>query len=238
MSQRIIILKNISKKYDLISRTKRKVLSRFKHEDFFALKNINLSIEKGKTVGIIGPNGGGKTTLLKIISKIISPTSGKVNVNGKDIPFLEIGVGFHEELTARENIFLQGIIMGLSKKQLTKEMEDILKFAGVKKFADMELKKFSSGMKVRLAFSILMRTKADIFLFDEIFAVGDEEFRKKTIKIFKKMKNENKTIIIASHNLAAIKLYCDELIFLHKGKLIAQGDPEEVIKIYNRKKYE
>ena len=234
MKEKVIALKNISKTYNLFSITDK---NKKTNEEFFALKEINLSVKKGDTLGLVGPNGCGKTTLLKIISKIIEPSSGKVKTKGDCAPSLEMGVGFHEDLTAKENIFLSGIIMGIPKRKLKRELDEILEFAGVKKFSNMPLKKFSSGMKVRLSFSILRKINAEIYLFDEILAVGDERFRKKAIKIFKKMKKQKKTVILVSHNLEIVESYCDKVILLKKGKITAKGSPKKVIKIYKNGKY-
>lgn len=173
-----------------------------------------------------------KDSLLKIIAGIIPPTKGKVIREKPVVPFLDMGIGFHPDLTARENIMLYGLIMGIPKSKLKREMNSILRFAGVEKFADVQLKKFSAGMNVRLAFSTMIRAKGDIYLLDEIFAVGDKDFRPKGIKAFQDLTKSGKTIILASHNLDIIETYCDRVILLEKGKIISISKPKKAVKNY------
>lgn len=197
-----------------------------------ALKNINLKIRKGETVGVIGPNGGGKSTLLKVISGILIPTKGRVKTKGKIVSFLELGVGFHQELTARENVFLYGSIMGLSEEVLNKNFREIIEFAGLERFEDTKLKNFSSGMQVRLAFSTAIQTNPDILLVDEVLSVGDLNFQRKCLKVFNQFKKEKKTIIFVSHDLNIIKKFCKKTILLKDGEIVKKGRTQKVINEY------
>ena len=215
-----------------------KMLSLFREqnhlEGFYALKDISFHVEKGEVFGIIGKNGSGKTTLLKIICGIIPPTSGTVESNEKIIPFLDLGVGFHEELTAKENIYLYSAIMGTDKKTTQKELQEILRFAGVERFADMKLKHFSAGMSVRLAFSAMIRTEFEIMVLDEILAVGDKDFQEKCFEELRKYKKQGKTIILTSHSMEAITRFCDRAMLLENGKIKMIGKPKEVVDAYHK----
>ncbi|MFA5797689.1 MAG: ABC transporter ATP-binding protein [Candidatus Woesearchaeota archaeon] len=236
----MIQIKHISKKYYIphIQRTTlfEKIVGFIKEknslEEFYVLKDISFEIEKGEIFGIIGNNGCGKTTLLKIIGGIISPNSGTVHTKQRIVSFLDLGIGFHPELTARENIYLYGTIMGITQKKLNKEFEEILHFAGVERFADMKLKQFSSGMAMRLAFATMIRTEFDTIILDEVFAVGDLEFKKKCVNELMKFKKQGKTIIITSHGMDAIIDLCDRAMLLEDGKIKAIGKPEEVVQAY------
>ena len=181
------------------------------------LKKINLEVKAGEWLGIIGPNGSGKSTLLKIIAGIYEPNRGKIEVSGKIVPFLELGVGFNPDLSARDNIFLNGVILGMSRKKIFEKFETIVKFAGIAPFINQKLKNFSSGMQVRLGFSIAFQAHGDIYLLDEILAVGDYQFQQKTNRVFKTMKRQGKTVILISHSLENIKEYCDRVIWLQNG---------------------
>jgi len=203
-----------------------------KRELFYALKNIDITIEKGETIGIIGENGSGKTTLLRLIAGILTPTDGELYVRGKVVPLIELGVGLQDYLTAKDNVFLYGAILGLKRKSILPKLQKILDFAGINKFADSKLRTFSSGMRVRLAFSIAKETNPDILLLDEIFAVGDKYFQKKSLKILQKFRKRNKTIIITSHDTNQLRHFCDRVILLHKGKLIMFDHAEKVLKYY------
>lgn len=205
---------------------------RSKVDIFPVLHDINLEIHHGEFFGIIGRNGSGKSTLLKIIAGIYMPDKGKLTVNGKITPFLELGVGFNPDLTARENIFLNGVILGLTRKEIEKHFDEIVDFAEVREFIDMQLKKFSSGMQIRLAFAIAIHSKSEIFIIDEILAVGDMVFAQKCFDIFEQYKKEGKTIILVSHDLASIRRFCDRAAYIKKGKIIAVGQTSEVIDKY------
>lgn len=205
-----------------------------KQEKFEAISDIDFKVKKGEFLGIIGRNGSGKSTLLKLIAGIYTPDKGSIKVNGSLVPFLELGVGFNPELSARENIFLNGTILGMSKKFLEKKFDEIVHFAELEKFVDTEVKKFSSGMLVRLAFSIAMQTEADIYLLDEILSVGDANFRMKSQLKFAELIEKKKTIILISHSMDEIQKYCSRVIYLEKGKIKASGKPSKVVDLYNQ----
>lgn len=192
---------------------------RTRYENFHALRNINLTIKKGEFIGIIGKNGAGKSTLLRIIASIIKPTTGTVEVYGKVSPFLELGTGFQIDLTAKDNIYLYGSILGLTKKEIDKKFNDIVAFAELERFVDTKLRNFSSGMFARLAFSIAIQVDADILLVDEALAVGDAEFQKKCFEVFRRFKKEGKTVLLVSHDKDLIKLFSDRIITLHDHKV-------------------
>lgn len=207
---------------------------RSQKESFTALSQINLTVTQGEWLGIIGPNGSGKSTLLKIIAGIYEPDRGDVEVAGQLVPFLELGVGFNPDLSALDNIWLNGVILGMRRKKIREKLEKIIDFAGIRPFINQKLKNFSSGMQIRLAFSIAIQSSGDIFLLDEVLAVGDYEFRQKTRKVFQKMKQQRKTVIIVSHELDQIKEYCDRAAWLDHGKIILIDKPETVIRAYTR----
>jgi len=204
----------------------------FKTRELKALRDVSLEVEQGECVGIIGENGSGKSSLLKVIAGILRPDSGTVSTTGKISPFLELGVGFQGELSARENIFIFGAIMGIPKKKMGFLLPEIISFAGLERFSDVKIKNFSSGMYARLAFSCAVSVEPDILLIDEVFAVGDEAFRHKCIKRLLKFKAEGKTIVVVSHRLGDIKVLCDRLILLTGGKVAAAGEPDDVISYY------
>jgi len=202
------------------------------YEEFVALKDINFTVKKGESIGIIGENGSGKSTLLKIIANILRPTSGSVKINGKITPFLELGVGFQPELTARENICLYGAIMELSDKEINSKIENILNFSELKKFEDTKLKNFSSGMYVRLAFSTAIQTNPEILLLDEVLAVGDTEFQQKCLEVFKEYRRQKKTILFVSHSMDHIMKFCDKTLLLRHGEQIGYGNTKDIIGMY------
>lgn len=204
------------------------------YEKFHALKNINLQIKKGEFVGIVGRNGSGKSTLLKILGGIYQPTAGEVKVEGTLTPFIELGIGFNPELTGRENVFLNGAILGLTHKQVKNKYQEIVDFAELEKFMDQKLKNYSSGMQVRLAFSIAIQAHNDILLIDEVLAVGDADFQKKCATIFKQIKDSDKTVIFVSHDMSAIKEYCNRAFLIEGGNIISEGDPELVANDYTQ----
>lgn len=207
----------------------------FKHngnEEFVALKNINFSVKRGEAIGIIGENGSGKSTLLKIIAHILRPSNGYVKINGKITPFLELGVGFQPDLTAKENIYLYGAVMEMSDREIDSKIDEILNFSGLKKFEDTKIKNFSSGMQVRLAFATAIQTKPDILLLDEVLAVGDMEFQQKCLDIFKQYIKEKKTIVFVSHDLGSIRRFCDKTLLLRHGEQIAFGNTSDIIDKY------
>lgn len=206
-----------------------------RYEKLYALRNLSLNVRKGEFLGIIGPNGSGKTTLLKVVAGILEPEKGSIEVIGKVVPFLELGIGFVQELTAKENIYLYGSLLGLTKKDIDAKFRKIVNFAEIKKFIDTPLKDFSTGMLARLAFSIAKEVDGDIYLIDEVLAVGDEEFQKKCLKVFKELKEKRKTILFVTHNTDLVKQICEKTIYLDTGRVIKRGKTSSVIQAYNRK---
>ena len=227
-----VVLRNVCKDYYDNSVRKRKKAANT------ALRNVSINIKKGETVGIIGHNGSGKTTLLKTIAGIIQPTSGKISVSGTLRPFIELGVGFQPELTGRENIYLFGSIIGLTKKEVSERLAFILDFSNLGKQIDSKLKTYSTGMAVRLAFSAAMMDSPDIYLVDEILSVGDESFQKKSFSKFIEVKSSGKTLIIVSHSLELLRNLCDRIIMLKNGKVAMDGSPSDVIKEYVKESYD
>lgn len=196
------------------------------------LGDITFEIKKGEFFGIVGRNGSGKSTLLKLLANIYTPDNGSVQVNGSLTPFIELGVGFNPELTGRENVFLNGALLGFSRSEMEKMYGDIVEFAELEKFMDQKLKNYSSGMQVRLAFSIAIRARSDILLLDEVLAVGDAIFQKKCYDFFKQLKREGKTVIFVSHDTGALQEYCTQGILLEKGKIVKTGKIDGIIKEY------
>ena len=197
-----------------------------------ALKEINFEIKKGEFFGIVGRNGSGKSTLLKIIAGIYQPNKGKIYVNGKLVPFIELGVGFNPELTGRENVFLNGALLGFSRKEIEAQYDEIVEFAELENFMQQQLKNYSSGMQVRLAFSMAIRAKADILLIDEVLAVGDEAFQRKCTGYFKNLKDEGKTVVLVTHNMDAVRRFCSRAMLVHDAGTKVIGTPEDVANQY------
>ena len=234
---KMIELKNVSLKYNL---NKESILSlkeyvikflkgKLNYEEFWAVRDINLKIEKGDIVGIIGYNGAGKSTLLKIISQIIEPTKGKVIVDGKIAPLIELGAGFDFELTARENIFLNGLILGYSKSFIKRNFSKIIEFAEIEdEFINIPLKNFSSGMVARLGFAISTVIEPDILIIDEILSVGDFKFQEKSLNKIKKMMQDETTVIMVSHSIDQIEKMCTKVVWLENGMLRKIGAPDEI----------
>jgi len=204
------------------------------YEDLVVLDNVSFDIKKGEMFGIIGRNGVGKTTLLRLISGIYKPNSGKITVSGTLIPFLGLGAGFQGELTARDNVILYGKLLGLSSKEIRYKTEQILEFAELEKFADTKLKNFSSGMYARLAFATAVQVDPDIVLMDEILSVGDIGFQKKSRETFMSFKDRGKTIVLVTHDLKAIIENCTRAMFLDHGKVVAIGEPQKVVDAYTK----
>jgi lipopolysaccharide transport system ATP-binding protein len=215
-------IKGLSKEYKL-----------GKGKSFFALKEIDLNLEKGKVLGLIGHNGAGKSTLLKILSRITYPSSGEIDVYGKLSSLLEVGTGFHPELSGRENIYLNGSILGMTKSEIKERFAEIVAFAGVEEFLDLPVKRYSSGMYVRLAFAVAAHLDAEVLLIDEVLAVGDAEFQKRCLQRMDSLsKEKERSIVFVSHNMSAILKLCDEVAWLEKGQIIARGAPQEIIDQY------
>ncbi|MBY0246139.1 MAG: ABC transporter ATP-binding protein [Nitrospiraceae bacterium] len=202
------------------------------HETFWALKDINFNIEQGDRVGIIGRNGAGKSTLLKILSRITEPTSGRVKIRGRVSSLLEVGTGFHPELTGRENIFLNGAILGMGKAEITRKFDEIVAFAEVEKFLDTPVKRYSSGMYVRLAFAVAAHLEPDTLIVDEVLAVGDAQFQRKCLGKMEEVGKEGRTVIFVSHNMGALRALCERGVFLANGQMMAEGNVSNVIKQY------
>lgn len=208
------------------------VFSKKSYTEFSALEDIGFEVRKGEFFGIIGRNGCGKSTLLKIIAGIYLPTSGNVKFDGRISPFLELGVGFNPELTARENIFLGGSILGLTRKELEASFDKIVEFSELAEFIDMKFKNFSSGMQVRLAFALAIYAHAEILLMDEVLAVGDSNFQSKCLKEFNKYKQEGKTVVLVTHDIDIVQRYCDRVMLLRNGRISKIGNPEDVCNAY------
>jgi len=202
-------------------------------EEFWALRGVSFDVKKGERVGIIGHNGAGKSTLLKLISRITAPTEGAIGLNGRITSMLEVGTGFHGELTGRENIYMNGAILGMTKKEIDEKMEDIIEFSEVRQFIDTPVKRYSSGMYVKLAFSVAAHLDSDIMIMDEVLAVGDAAFQNKCIdKMNEVSQQEGKTILYVSHLMNTVRRLCDRVIVLDHGKVVFDGPTEEGIKIY------
>lgn len=195
------------------------------------LRGINFEVKKGEFLGIVGRNGSGKSTLLKLLAKIYYPEQGKVTINGTLVPFIELGVGFNPELTGRENVYLNGALLGFSRKEMDAMYDEIVRFAELEPFMDAKLKNYSSGMQVRLAFSIAVRAKGDILILDEVLAVGDADFQKKCNDYFASL-HGNQTVILVTHSMENVRAFCDRAILIEKGEVAAEGDPETVATAY------
>jgi lipopolysaccharide transport system ATP-binding protein len=201
-------------------------------EVFSALTNINFNLDHGEVLGIIGRNGAGKSTLLKILSQITKPSEGKIEINGRIASLLEVGTGFHPELTGRENIYLNGTILGMTRKEVKAKFDEIVTFSGVEKFIDTPVKHYSSGMYVRLAFAVAAHLDPEILIIDEVLAVGDADFQKKCLGKMKEVAGHGRTVIFVSHNMEAVKSLCSRALFLEKGEIIKDATPKEVIDFY------
>jgi lipopolysaccharide transport system ATP-binding protein len=246
MSDIAIKVENISKRYQIGERenypTLRDKLMELpnrlfkgpkKNKEFWALKNVSFEVKRGEVVGIIGRNGAGKSTMLKILTRITEPTSGQITMYGRVASLLEVGTGFNPELTGRENIYLNGSIIGMTKQEIRKKFDDIVEFSGVEKFLDTPVKHYSSGMYIRLAFSVASQLDADILLIDEVLAVGDADFQQKCLGKMQDIADSGRTIIFVSHNITAIESLCEQVVYLKDGKVYDIGKTKEVIKTYS-----
>jgi ABC-type polysaccharide/polyol phosphate transport system ATPase subunit len=209
------------------------ILRKRSYENFHALEDVSFEVNKGEFIGIVGKNGSGKSTLLKIIGGIYKANEGDVKVSGSIAPFLELGIGFQPELTARENIIINATLMGLNRKQITERFQEIVDFAEIENFLDLKIKNYSSGMRARLAFAIAKEADADIYLCDEVLAVGDEAFQQKCIEVFKELKRKGKTIVLVSHNSDQIKALCTRAVLLDEGRIVMEDNPDKVIEAYH-----
>lgn len=244
-NQRAILFNDVSKRYLIGPKyypSLREWIASFFSKEFFkgkdsfyALRKLNISIDKGESVGLVGPNGAGKTTILKLISKVTAPTSGEIVVDGRVAGLLELGAGFHPELTGRENILFQGTVLGMSRQEIEDKTDDIISFAGLGEFINSPIKQFSSGMHARLGFSIAIHLQPDILLIDEVLAVGDQGFREKSYrKIESFCKDSEKTIVIASHSLPMITRLCERVFWIDKGAIVQDGKPKSVLERYTK----
>jgi ABC-type polysaccharide/polyol phosphate transport system ATPase subunit len=235
-----IKLQNVNQRFRVIEErpdTLRDLLTKFlrhkvTYHDFDAIRNVSLEVPKGQMVGLIGCNGSGKSTLLKIVAGVYRPTAGQVNVEGSLAPLIELGAGFHHELTGRENIQLNGLLMGYSKQEMREREQSIIDFAEIGDFIDSPIKQYSSGMRTRLAFAVATEVDPDILLVDEILSVGDASFQQRCFARIDKFRNAGKTILFVSHNLPHVAEHCDRVLLLDKGLIVADGDPTEVVNLY------
>jgi len=198
----------------------------------WALRDINFQLKAGEVLGIVGRNGAGKSTLLKILSRITRPTTGSIRVRGKVASLLEVGTGFHEELTGRENVYLSGCILGMKKKRIDAKLEEIVAFSEIEQFIDTPIKRYSSGMKMRLGFAVAANLESDILIVDEVLAVGDGEFQRKCLQAMSDLHTSGRTVLFVSHNLAAVHSLCSRAIWIDRGRMKQEGKPTEVIKSY------
>ena len=204
-----------------------------KNPDFWALQDLNFEVKQGEALGIIGKNGAGKSTLLKILSRVTSPTRGEVKVDGRIASLLEVGTGFHPELTGRENIFLNGAILGMTKREIKSKLDEIIDFSGVEQHIDTPVKRYSSGMYVRLAFAVAAHLEPEILIVDEVLAVGDADFQKKCLGKMNQVTGEGRTVLFVSHNMGAIQALCNKGIILKSGQVFLNGSTNSVISAYN-----
>jgi len=225
--------------YDKAHTLKEKLLffskkNKDKNHILHVLKDINLDIKKGESVALIGTNGSGKSTLLKLMTKIIYPNKGKITTNGKLTSLLELGAGFHDDFTGRENIYFNASIFGLTRQEINAKLEEIIEFSELREFIDNPVRTYSSGMYMRLAFSVAINVQADILLIDEILAVGDKHFQDKCFAKLKELKDSGKTIVIVTHNMDQVKRFCDRAVWLYKGEIRQDGKVDDVLKEYLR----
>lgn len=214
--------------------TIRWVQGRIKHKEFWALRDVNLSVAPGETMGLIGHNGAGKSTLLKLIARVLRPTSGRVVVRGNVAPLLEFGAGFHSELTGRENVYLNGALLGYSRREMDEKFKRIVDFAELGEFIDAPMRAYSSGMWARLGFAVATDVNPDILIIDEVLQVGDESFQRKSSARMQEFRDRGATILLVSHNMALIEEICHTVAWLHHGRLMEVGDPSAVIQSYRQ----
>lgn len=241
MDKPIIEVDNVSKVFEIPHESRNTLKSYFLNpfkrigkERFYALKNVSFTIDQGDFVGVIGRNGSGKSTLLKILAGIFEPTKGKIKVNGTLVPFLELGVGFNHELTGRENIYLNGIILGMTRKYVESKFDEIVDFAEIRDFIDLQVKNYSSGMVIRLAFAIAVEARADIYLLDEVLSVGDAGFQKKSLEKMLGLLTNGSTGILVSHSIRDVSKYCNKVILLKNGEVEYQGPTKQGIEIFEK----
>ena len=240
MEEIAIQVKNVSKMYKLYDKASDRLKESLgltrkkKYKEHFALKNIDFEVKKGETVGIIGTNGSGKSTILKIITGVLNPTDGDVQVNGRISALLELGAGFNMEYTGIENVYLNGTMLGFSEKEIDERLDAILEFADIGDFVNQPVKSYSSGMFVRLAFAVAINIDPDILIVDEALSVGDVFFQAKCYRKFEEFKKQGKTILFVSHDLGSISKYCDRAILINKGVKLEEGTPKAMIDMYKK----
>lgn len=233
-----IEIKNLSKKFRIYSERNQSLKSALmrgkiaKYKEFWALKDVSLDIKAGQTVGLVGGNGSGKSTLLKTLAKIYWPDEGSITYSGRMSALLEVGSGFHPELTGRENVYLNGSILGMKKKEIDDRFERIVEFSGISEFIDQPVKNYSSGMYVRLGFSVAIHVEPEILVIDEVLAVGDVSFQAQCFERIRELKSLGTTIVLVSHDLNAVESLCDQVAWINKGKLESYGAPSKVINQY------
>lgn len=238
MSEVAIKVENLSKMYKLYDRPMDRlkeslgITKKKNYKEYYALNDVNMEIKKGETVGIIGTNGAGKSTILKIITGVLNPTSGNVTINGRISALLELGAGFNPEYTGIENVYLNGTMIGFSREEIDAKLQDIVEFADIGDFIDQPVKTYSSGMFVRLAFAVAINIDPEILIVDEALSVGDVFFQSKCYRKFEEFKSMGKTILFVSHDLGSIIKYCDRVVLLNKGKKIGEGDPGKMVDTY------
>ena len=238
MSEWAVRVNDVSKKFRLYHERNQSLKSAIlrgrtsKHDDFWALKNISFDVLEGQTHGLIGSNGSGKSTLLKCLAKIYWPTSGTIEYRGRMASLLEVGSGFHLELSGRENIYLNGSILGMSKKEIDAKFDEIVDFSGVERFLDQPVKNYSSGMYVRLGFSIAINVDPDILVVDEVLSVGDEEFQRKSFQKFLEFKKRGKTVILVTHTMPVVEEICDTATWISDGVMMQTGPASKIVKNY------
>ena len=243
MSEPAIIVDSVSKNFRLYHERNRYIKAailrgrRARYEEFWALENVSFEVEHGSTLGLIGSNGSGKSTMLKCLTGIYRPDKGRVTVNGNIAALLELGSGFHPELSGRENIYLNAAILGLSKKDAQRQFDSIVEFAGLERFIDTAVKNYSSGMQIRLGFSIAAHVEPEILLIDEVLTVGDQTFQRKSSEKIEQFRREGRTIVVVSHSLVSVQQLCKEVLWLEKGHMMMRGPAAEVISAYTGESY-
>ncbi len=210
----------------------------FGREPFWALQDISLDVKRGEVLGVIGANGTGKSTLLRVMVGLSQPTTGTVTINGTFAALLELGAGFNQRATGRENAYINALFMGLSKSEAKEKIPEIIEFAGLEAFADQQLRTYSSGMQLRLGFAVAVHTKPQILLIDEVLAVGDAEFQQKCFGHFDALKKRGATIVLVTHNMAVMRDFTDRLVLMEKGRLVSEGDPETLVREYINRRVE
>jgi lipopolysaccharide transport system ATP-binding protein len=241
VSQSSVRLENVTQRFRVIQERpdslRELFAKRFRHNvsyhDFDAVRNVSLEVPPGQMLGLIGRNGSGKSTLLKIVAGVYKPTAGRVHVNGSIAPLIELGAGFHHELTGRENILLNGLLMGHSKEEMREREQSIIDFAEIGDFIDAPIKQYSSGMHTRLAFAVATEVDPQVLILDEILAVGDDAFQQKCFARIQNFRQAGKTILFVSHSMQTVIEFCDRAVLLEKGSVVADGDPTEVAGVYH-----